>query len=60
MNPVRKGSFFLEPITSAAMQCLCCFRRRSKEVNMFYYISSASCTGSTINFLLYLFRKNNF
>jgi len=29
---------FLKPVTSAAMQCLCCYDRRPEEANAFHLI----------------------
>jgi len=41
---------FLEPVTSAAVQCLCFYHRRQREANLFHVIPMAFSRDSTLNF----------
>jgi len=40
---------FLDPVTSAAMQCLCLYHCRQREANLFHVIPMAFSRDSTLN-----------
>jgi len=53
---------FLDPVTSAAMQCLCFYHCRQREANLFHVILMASSRDSTLNFKTWAFcwKKKHF